>query len=474
MAEGATVAGRGRLERLSPWVLLAAAGAAWTTSFLGGFQFDDFRAVVGDPRVQSLGAWWRSMPGIRPLLKLSYAANHASGLGLAGFHAVNLAAHGAAALLAFALLRRLEARLGAARGERAGAAALLGALIFALHPVQVEAVTYVSGRSASLSGALALGSALAFVAGRDAGRPALHRVVSPLLLAASLCVKEVAVVLPAALLLLERARKGPAPWREALRATAPHWAVAVAAAAAMLAAAPYRAMAERSLALRPPLANLLTQAEASAWLAGQLVRLDRLNADPALPAVAAPTARSIAALAAVAAGAAAGAALLRRKPAAAAGALWFLLWLAPQGWVLPRPEPASERQLYLAILGPAWALGRWVAGRGRGAAPRLAAGLALAAGLGAATARRSLVYVDEVTFWSDVVRKAPGSARAHANLGHALALACRRAEAEASLALALALDPGQFRAAANLRLLREGALPDRGAPCAPAAPDPRR
>jgi hypothetical protein len=235
----------------------------------------------------------------------------------------------------------------------------------------------------------------------------------------------------------------------------------------MLVAAPYRAMAGQSLAPRSPLANVAVQAEASAWLAGQLVRLDRLNADPALPA---PTARSIAALAAVAVAASTGAGLLRRRPAAAVGALWFLVWLAPQGWVLPRPEPANERQLYLALLGPAWALGRWFAGRGHGRPVRLAAGLALAAGLGAATAARSLVYADEVGFWSDVVRKSPGNARAQANLGHALALACRQAEAEVALSRALALDPAQFRAAANLRLLREGALPDAAAAARCPAP----
>jgi Flp pilus assembly protein TadD len=101
----------------------------------------------------------------------------------------------------------------------------------------------------------------------------------------------------------------------------------------------------------------------------------------------------------------------------------------------------------------------------------MAASAALLLGLGAATATRSRVYADEVTFWGDVVEKAPGNARAHANLGYALALACRSAEAAASLERALELDPGQFRAAANLRLLREGAFPDASdARCSGARP----
>ena len=92
-------------------VLVLAACAAYATSFLGGFQFDDWRVIVDDPRVQSVPAWWSSMPGIRPLLKLSYAWNQGSGMGLPGFHAANLAVHAASTALAFLLLARLGRRL---------------------------------------------------------------------------------------------------------------------------------------------------------------------------------------------------------------------------------------------------------------------------------------------------------------------------------------------------------------------------
>ena len=95
---------------------------------------------------------------------------------------------------------------------------------------------------------------------------------------------------------------------------------------------------------------------------------------------------------------------------------------------------------------------------------RRAAVAALVVALGVATARRSLVYADEVTFWQDVAPKAPHGARAHGNLGFALAARCRTAEAETALLRALELDPGYVRAAVNLRLLREGApLGARGA-----------
>lgn len=444
------------LERWPIPVLLLAIGAAYATSFEGAFQFDDFRVIVGDPRVQSLEAWWRSMPGIRPLLKLTYALDHQSGLGLAGFHAVNVAVHALAAIVAYGFLLRLGRRLDLPDPRPP---ALLGALVFALHPVQTEAVTYLSGRSSSLSGALALASALAHVDGRDRDRAWLVHLASPALLLLALGVKEGAIALPAALLLVEALdRRRPFSWRAALRAVSVHLAIALGAAAAFLASPVYRSMLARSFALRPLELQLLSHARATAWLAGQLVPVRGLSADPALAPVQAWTPGAVTAALTVLGAAGAALLLLRRRPAPAFAVAWFLCWLAPQGWWLPRAELANERQLYVALLGPAWLAGLALA---RVAAPRplraALAGLLLLA-LGLSTAARSRVYRDEVAFWSDAAEKAPANARAHGNLGYALALACRPYEADAAFRRAAALDPSDPQPRVHLRLLREGAL----------------
>ena len=451
-------------------ILLAAVLATWASSFGGTFQFDDWNVIVNEPRVASLSAWWGSMPGIRPLLKLSWAGNRASGLGLAGFHAVNLAFHAASALLALRLLRWAAERTGAI-GASARVAPLLAALLFALHPVQTEAVTYLSGRSASMAGALALGSMVAWLSGQDRGIGWMAWGLSPVLFALALATKESVVVLPAALLLLEGVDVRRAfRWRGALRAVAPHLIV-LAVAAVLFAVSPvYVRMMDKSAGLRSPWVNLITHVDAVAWLAGQVLRIDRLVADPALPAVEALGARVAVSGLAILAALFWGLASLRRRPALAFGILWFLLWLPPTGWWLPRPDPANERQLYLSLLGPAWLAGLglspWAAA---GGARRLAvASLVLA--LGAVTFVRSLVYADEVRFWEDVVAKAPANPRAHNNLGFALSARCRTAEAEGAILRALALDPGYLRAAVNLRLLREG-LPL--GPVEPACPPVR-
>jgi len=118
---------------LAAAAIVAATVAVYASSLGASFQFDDFNVVVSDPRVQSLRAWWGAMPGIRPLLKASYALNHASGLGVAGFRAVNVLVHAGCALLVGTLLARLARRHGLDE-ERARFAALSGALLFALHP----------------------------------------------------------------------------------------------------------------------------------------------------------------------------------------------------------------------------------------------------------------------------------------------------------------------------------------------------
>jgi hypothetical protein len=459
-------------------LLLAAIAVTQAGGFAGGFQFDDWNVIVLDPRVQGLGAWWRSMPGIRPLLKLSYAANLESGLGLLGFHAVNVAIHAGAALLAMVLLSRPEARAIATATPTPTWAALLGALVFALHPVQTEAVTYLSGRSTALAGLLSLGCLVAWLEGRARGRAWLVHGLSPLLLAAALGVKETALVAPLVLLLLGAA--DPSGARAALRQFSVHALVLVAGLSAFAASPVYRGMASHSLSLRPAWENVQVHLAGLAWLLGQAVRLDRLCADPGLAPAASPLVALLTA-AGLAAAAVFGLATWRRPTGLAL--LWLLLWLPLSGWLLPRPEPANDRQLYLALLGPAWLLGRaleagLLAGGRRRAVAVAAAGLLLAL-LGLATVARQRVYRDEAAFWSDVAAKAPGNARAFNNLGLALSAACRLAEADAAFSEALRLEPGHPRARVNRWLLRQGEPPgERPGPptsCpAPAAQRPAR
>ena len=479
-------------------LLVAAVVATWLPALDASFQFDDWNVIVRDPRVQSLAAWLAGMPGIRPLLKLSYALQQAAGHGPAAFRTFNVAVHAANAVLVALLLRMLGRHL-ALPEARAAFAALVGATVFALHPVQTEAVTYVSGRSSSLSALFALCALLAWLRGLDTPAELRWRWLSCAAFAVALGVKEPVAVLP---LVMAAWLFGRGAARTIPRRIAPHLLLLLGGALLMLAWPPYRAVLEGSLGARPIGTNLLTQVDAISWLLGQLLRFDRLNADPALATVTTLDAALLLRAAALVALAATGLVLLRRRPAAGFAIAWFFLWLLPTNSLLPRLDVVNERQLYLAIVGPAWLLGLALSGAWRaGAAPARrvtsAAGagavqddpaspppsppaahtppsvasiataattaawlalLALAIGLALATQARNRVYATEIAFWEDVARKSPHNARAANNLGYAYALACRDTEALAQFAHAMQLDPHDYRAPVNHRLLSEGVL----------------
>ncbi len=435
-------------------LLLAAVGIAYLGSIGASFQFDDWNVIVRDTRVHSLAAWWHSLPGIRAGLKLSYAINYESGAGPAGFRLLNIAIHAANTVLVFALLR-----------SRSKPAALIAALVFALAPVQTEAVTYISGRSSSLSAFFCL---LALLSWRQAHhRPLLH-VLGVACYAIALTVKETAIVLPLVLLLWHYTRS-PEPWRpHERRALLAYAIVAGAALAAAALSSTYSHLFLISLQTRSVADNLALQARAWGFLLLELLRLSVLTADPTprdLPGDAAigTIVWSLfwLALAAVAW-------IRRRKnPELTFGILWFYLWLLPTNSLLPRLDVANDRQLYLALIGPAWMLACAVTHLGRRGDPHgaiaVTAVIALAVLLAAATASRNQIYQTEVTFWQATLDRSPGNARAANNLGIAYALECNPAQASESFRRAIASDPEDFRPKINLRLLQEDRLTRRDA-----------
>ncbi len=417
-------------------LLFAAALAAYGNAFFGSFQFDDFNVIVRQGAVHSLGAWWDSMPGIRPLLKLSYALSwSAGGGGTYAFHAVNIMLHAANVLLVWQVLRTLFERMGVA-GE--GFAAFAAALLFALHPAHTEAVTYLSGRSSSMMAFFYLASLLAYLRGAP-------RWVSPALFLAALATKEVAVTLPFALLLCEALDvRRPFDLRAALRRQALHWGVLGLGLALMAALPRYREMLEASLALRPFADQLALQTGAIARHVGVLILAVPPNIDPQVAAV--PPIAGLAVVAAIAVGCA----LLRVQPWYALALLWFFLHLAPTNSLLPRLDAVNDRQLYLASIGPLALAGLALSLMPRGRVA-LAAALALVLALG--TVLRNRDYRSEVALWTETARLSPGKARAFNNLGFALQQAGRPEEARTAYERALALDPEHVPARINLQLL---------------------
>jgi tetratricopeptide (TPR) repeat protein len=138
-------------------IILLAGFLAYANSFSGPFVLDDRVSIVENVQIRDL---WRlgsvlfprrELPTAgRPLVNLSFAVNYAlGGLNVAGYHVVNLAFHLLCGLLVFGIVRR-TLELPALKGRFGGAALNLGfavALLWTLHPLNTEAVVYLTQRT---------------------------------------------------------------------------------------------------------------------------------------------------------------------------------------------------------------------------------------------------------------------------------------------------------------------------------------
>ena len=435
-------------ERGAALLALAAVVAAYVTAFAATFQYDDAHAVLADPAARSWAAWAASLPAIRAATKLSYVASHALSPQPWSYVLGSVLLHAASAVVLLALARRWLRDFGL-DARRAGIGALIAALVFALHPAQTEAVTYVSGRSVALAGFFSLASLLAWELRREGGgRWTLA--ASLVAFALAIAARETAVALPFALLLVEAARG--ASWRDALRRAGAHLAVLAVALAAIALSPTYARLLRESLATRVPLENLRAQVDGVAYLVTHPLLTLRVNFDPDVAAAWPPDAGWGLAAIGLALAIALGFATLRRLPWLGFGVLWFFVHLAPTNGPIARYDLANDRQLYLALAGPALIAGFALARLASARARAVAAG-ALCVALVTATLVRNTDYQSERDLWEATVRASPHKSRPWNNLGWALQQAGDRDGARAAYARALELDPANFRARANLDAL---------------------
>ncbi len=153
---------RERFHRLAALVIILAGLAAYANSLSDAFVFDDIDQIVSNPAIRQLWPPWKFfVPLNRPIPNLTLAVNCALSGGVqdvASYHAFNIVVHILAALTLFGLVR-LTLNLPALRARFEGAAtalALATALIWEVHPLQTEAVTYIIQRQESLAGLFCL------------------------------------------------------------------------------------------------------------------------------------------------------------------------------------------------------------------------------------------------------------------------------------------------------------------------------
>jgi protein O-mannosyl-transferase len=210
-------------SRSTPWIclLLAALTAATFYPILqnGFVNWDDTEHVarnpdMNPPTLAALEHYW-TKPYFGLWVPITYTAwlataaiapKHGETLDPATFHAVNLAFHALAAMFVFLIVRRFTNTLWPAAA---------GAAIFAVHPIQVEAVAWVSGLRDVLSGAMSLAAIWIYLNATDnTGRPRAWRItLATLFFVAALLSKPTAAVTPLLLaILLGRRARSEARW----------------------------------------------------------------------------------------------------------------------------------------------------------------------------------------------------------------------------------------------------------------------
>ena len=433
--------------------------AVYANSLSGPFVFDDLLSITENPTIRQL--WPLGAPlsppagqGLtvegRPILNLSLALNYAvSGTSPRGYHASNIVIHAAAALLLFGLIRRTLLSLDYRPAHLlAGSATLL----WAVHPLQTESVSYVIQRTESLMGLFYLATLYFFRRGADATQHhagCRWRALAVIACAFGMATKEVMVTAPLLTLLYDRtfvSGSFRAAWQRHRRSylgLAATWLLL----AALVLGAGNRGGTIGTAAGVTPWDYALCQSRALIHYARLSLWPNPLIFDYGTDFVSFRTALPYA-LVIVALLIATGIALWKRPVWGFLGA-WFFVILAPtSSFVGGTRQMVAEHRVYLSLAALAL-LAVLAAQRAFGRRFWIVALLASTA-LGAATIRRNTDYASELSLYRDTAAKRPENGFARYNLGEVYAAAGRHAEAVDEFTASVRLLPHSAPARFNL------------------------
>ncbi len=417
---------------LETLALIFAGIVVYSNSLNGSFVYDDSTAIQGNSSIRELSSLKEVLfpaqdGGVttsgRPLVNLTLALNYAvSGLQVWSYHGFNIAVHILAGLTLFALLRRTwrQPTLAARFGASADWLAFLAALLWLVHPLQTQAVTYIVQRAESLMALCVLFSLYAFVRSTETTSRAAGwwRILSVVACLAGVACKEVAALTPFLALLYDRTFISGS-FRQSLRA---NWPVYLGHIACWAPLAFLLASTGGDRGGTMGFTNgvsweqfWLTQAKAifiylrlSLW--PHPLVFDYGRDIPGAASTAWPYVFVILPLAGLTLYA-----LWRRTVLGFVGA-WFFIILAPTSLVPSSVQFIVEHRMYLP-LAALCALGvgslqRWM--------PRLTGTFVILAALvaGALTFARNADYTTEERLWADTVAKLPNNAAALNSLGN--------------------------------------------------------
>ncbi len=425
----------------------------YSNTFHSTFHFDDKFNIVENYLLRDLTRFWPPL-GTRWAGFLSFALNYKiNGLNVVGYHLVNTFIHVTNAFLVYLLtLSAFDApAIKEAMEDRARyIAALTAAFIFISHPVQTQAITYITQRFASLSTLFFLLSLLLYVKARTEGglklRFYIPAVVSAML---ALKTKEISATLPIVIVLYEYAfLTGRESLKKRALYVAPFFIALLIIPLDLFGpelgigwesgiAEEMRVRQVKDITLLSRQDYFLTEMKVIVMYMRLLILPVNQNLDYLLhPVHGFPDTGTIASgifilVLIVAAIFFFIVSKRGKRPLgliAAFGALLFFITLSVESSFIPIQDVINEHRLYLPSIGVFMAVGAlaaYVVKRlGLNPYKALAAFLVIViVPLAIASYLRNRVWKDDITLWGDVVRKSPINPRARVNLGFAYAQA---------------------------------------------------
>jgi len=188
----------------------------YSNTFYASFHFDDTPQIVENYKIRNLGNLPEIIRGNRGISIATFALNYAiGGLNVVGYHIINLTIHVINGILIYFLIFLTLSRIDLGTDfksapnkvrDRAKKIAIYTALLFAVHPIQTQAVTYIVQRMEILASMFMLIGILFFIKGAETektAKRALFYGVVALSYLLGFYSKEIAITLPALILLYD-------------------------------------------------------------------------------------------------------------------------------------------------------------------------------------------------------------------------------------------------------------------------------
>ncbi len=448
------------------FLIIIASIIAYSNSFQAPFIFDDLTNILDNSSIRSIADIRKfflvpSVSGLwdRPVINFTLAINYAlTGENSWSYHVGNLFIHILSALCLLGIIRRtlLTSTLAERYHHTATSLALGSALLWALHPLNTQAVTYVIQRCESLMGLFYLLTLYCSIRSWVSTSANTWRLLAVLFFLLGVGTKEVIITAPFVVLAYEWIFLHPSLkeiWRHSRFL---YWGLGsgvIVLSIIVLAGGTVTSSVSPLQYWQTEPQVILHYLRLAVWPHPLCFDYGwpMASLGEAIPAIFILLTMLIGSLW-----------LFLKKSPFAFLAIWFFAVLAPTS-IVPLPDPAWEYRMYLpliaiaviAVIGFYELSGkltkrffpdkidglRWT---------RIFLLVIVACLLGGATWLRNQTYRQEMTLWQDTVIKRPQNSRAHLNLGAALDRTGRINEAAAEYRETISLDPRSDEAYANL------------------------